>query len=143
MTNWQGNANIKYSDNYWITFGNLWQYYRREPALNTDEGIIDYFLLITIALHLSLKIAVQTGNEGKKEVEIIVPLKYLSNFERTLEMLLINWHLINVILTWPENCFLINNAIDGQTATFTITDTRLYNPVVTLLTQDNVKILDQ
>ena len=143
MTNWQGNANIKYSDNYWITFGNLWKYYRGEPALNADEGIIDYFLLITIALHLSLKIAVQTENEGKKEVEIIVPLKYLSNFERTLEMSLINWHLINVILTWPENCFIINNAIDGQTTTFTVTDTRLYNPVVTLLTQGNVKILDQ
>ena len=63
--------------------------------------------------------------------------------KETLEMSLINWHLINVILTWPENCFIINNAIDGQTTTFTVTDTRLYNPVVTLLTQGNVKILDQ
>ena len=45
----------------------------------------------------------QTGNNGTKNVKIMVPLKYLSNFWRTLEMLLINCE-INLMLTWSANC---------------------------------------
>ena len=52
---------IEYSDNYAKTSGSLWQYYRKTP-----------------------------NNGDEKDVEIIVPLKYLSNFWRTLEMSLIN-----------------------------------------------------
>ena len=44
----------------------------------------------------------QTGENGSKNVEIMVPLKYLSNFLRTLVMLLINRE-INLILTWSTN----------------------------------------
>ena len=50
---------------------------------------------------------------------------------------------INLILTWSANFFLIANAIDGQVPKFTITDTKLYVTVVTLSTQDNVRLLDQ
>ena len=63
-----------------------------------------------------------------------VPLKYLSNFWRALEMPLINCE-INFILIWSNRCFIIDNPISGQEPTFTITDTKLYVPVVTLSTQ--------
>ena len=72
----------------------------------------------------------------------MVPLKYLSNFWRTLEMPLINCE-VNLILTWSLTCVLIATNIANQNATFTITDTKLYVPVVTLSTQENVKFLQQ
>ena len=50
---------------------------------------------------------------------------------------------INLTLIWSENCFIIANTIDGQVPTLAITDTKHYAPVVTLSTQDNVKLLDQ
>ena len=70
----------------------------------------------------------------------MVSLKYLSNFWRTLEMSLINCE-VNLILTWSSSCVIdsTNNANEG--ATFTITNTRLYVPVVTLSTQENAKLL--
>ena len=49
---------------------------------------------------------------------------------------------INLILTSPNRCFIIDNPIAGQEPTFTITDTKVYVPVVTLSTQDNAKLLE-
>ena len=72
----------------------------------------------------------------------MVPLKYLSNFWRTLEMPLIDCE-INLILTWSKNCVIVSSNIANQNATFEITDTKLYVPVVTLSTQDNSKLLLQ
>ena len=72
----------------------------------------------------------------------MVPLKYLSNFWRTLEMPLINCE-VNLILTWSSTCVLVATAVLNQTATFTITDTKLHVPVVTLSTQENTKFLQQ
>ena len=57
-------------------------------------------------------------------------------------MPLINYE-INLILTWPANCVIVSTAVVNQGATFAITDTKLYVAVVTLLNQDNVKLLDQ
>ena len=48
--------------------------------------------------------ACQTGDDGTKHVEIMVPIKYFSNFWRTLEMPLINCE-INLILTRSTNCY--------------------------------------
>ena len=84
----------------------------------------------------------QTGDDGTKDVEIIVPLKHLSNFWRTLEMSLINCE-INLILTWSTNCVIVFTNVANQNATFAITDTKLYVPVVNLSTQDNSKLLQQ
>ena len=70
---------------------------------------------------------------------MIVPLKYLSNFWRTLEMLLINCE-VNLILTWPSTCVITNSTGAGK---FAITDTKLYVPVITLSTQDNSKLHQQ
>ena len=63
----------------------------------------------------------------------MLPLKYLINFWRTCEML---------ILTCSANCVIVSTAVANQIATFTKTDTKLYVPVVTLSTQDNIKLLD-
>ena len=72
----------------------------------------------------------------------MVPLKYLSNIWRTLEMLLINCE-INLILTWSGNLFTLPETANNQMATFAITDTKLHVSVVTFSTQDNVKLLQQ
>ena len=66
----------------------------------------------------------------------MAPLKYLSNFWRTLEMSLINCE-VELILTWSRDCVIIYTNVDNQVPTFPIRETNLYVPVVTLSTQDN------
>ena len=72
----------------------------------------------------------------------MVPLKYLSNFWRTLEMPLINCE-VNLILTWSSTCVLISTIFPNQNATFAITDTKLYVPAVTLSTRENTTFFQQ
>ena len=67
----------------------------------------------------------------------MVPLKYLSNFWRTLDMPLINCE-INIILTWSKNCFIIPGAIENEVQKFAITDKKLYFSV-----DQNTKLLQQ
>ena len=50
---------------------------------------------------------------------------------------------INIILTWSANCVIVSTAVANQGATFSITDTKLCVPFVTLSTQDNAKLLQQ
>ena len=69
----------------------------------------------------------------------MVPLKYLSNFWRTLEMTLINRE-VSLVFTWSSTCVITNSTGAGA---FEVTDTKLYVPVVTLATQDNAKLLQQ
>ena len=85
-------------------------------------------------------------NGTKKGVKIAVPLKYLSNFWRSLEMPLINCK-IELLLKWIENCVLTSaaigakaNATDADSATFKITDPKLYVQIVTLSPEDNAKL---
>ena len=134
---------IEYSDNYAKTTGSLWEYCKDVPARNTNDDIVIFAEdNTTDSFKFKAKITDQTGNDGTKDVEIMVPLKYLSNFWRTLEMPLINCE-VNLILTWSSNCVLIATAIQNQTATFEITDTKIYVPVVTLSTQENTKFFQQ
>ena len=79
------------------------------------------------------------GNGVLRSAKIVVPLKCLSNFFRSLEMPLINCK-IHLELSWINNCVMSN--IDGAT-TFQITSTKLYVPVVTLSTKDNVNLTKQ
>ena len=90
---------------------------------------------------LNVKLTGQTDNNGTKNVEIMVPLKYLSNFWRTVEMPLINSE-ITLDLEWSESCILVATNIANQGTKFSITDAKLYVPVVTLSTQDNAKLLE-
>ena len=78
------------------TSGSSWQCYRDEPALDNDGNIIDFSNgnNNTASFKLKQKITGQSGKCGTKNVEIMVPLKYLSNFSRTLEMPLINCEIV-------------------------------------------------
>ena len=90
---------IEYSDNYSKTSGSLWQYCKEIPAVNNEENITDYNgANATDSFNFKTKITGQTRNNGRIDVEIMVPLKYLSNFWRNLEMPLINCE-IELILT--------------------------------------------
>ena len=99
------------------------------------------------------------GKNTEKEVEIVVRLKHLSSFWRTLDMPLTNCK-INLILTWSENFVLTRkatrNAVPVQggnpavskinnptNAIFQITEAKLYVPVVTLSTENDKKLLEQ
>ena len=134
---------IEYSDNYAKTTGSLWQYCKDIPALNADVEITKLTGgNTTDSFKFKAKITGETGDDGTKDVEIIVPLKYLSNFWRTLVMPLINCE-VNLILTWSSTCVLISTNVPNQSATFAITNTKLYVPVVTLSTQENTNFLQQ
>ena len=124
---------IEYSDNYAKISGSLWQYFRDEPDDNDDMDESKSF-------KSKIKITGKTPNNGnQKDVEIMVLLKCLSNFWRTLEMPLINCEL-NLILTWSSTCVISSS---NGTGTFAITDTKLYVPVRTLSTPENTKFLQQ
>ena len=82
---------IKYSDVYLKTLGSLWQYYIDETAIDNNNNIIDFPTKNnnSISFKFKQKITSQTRNGGTKDVEIMVPLKYLSNFWRAFEIPLI------------------------------------------------------
>ena len=85
---------IEYSDNYSKTSGSLWQYYKDEP----NDNIAD-----SESFKSKVKITGKNpADRNTKNVEIIMSLKYLSKFWRTLEMLLINCE-VNHILTWSRD----------------------------------------
>ena len=73
---------IEYRDSYLNTSGSLWQYYRDEPALNANGEVIDFPSNNNNSVSFKFKqqITGQTGNGGTKDVKMMVPLKYLSNF---------------------------------------------------------------
>ena len=110
------------------------------PARDNNNQIVNFAVNnLTDSFNFKVKFTGQTGNNGRKDVEIMVPLKYLSNVWRTLEMPLINCE-VNLILTWSSTCVITNS---GGAGTFTITDTKLYVPVVTLSAQENTKFFQQ
>ena len=90
--------------------------------------------IIVFCLNSNESKQVKQKNYRAKVIEIMVPLKYLSTFMRTLEMPLTNCE-INFFLCWPANCFIMVNTNCGQIQTIAITDPKLYVPVVILSTQ--------
>ena len=134
---------IEYSDNYSKTSGSFWQYCKDIPAVGNNGAIIDFAENnLTDSFSFKVKITGQTGDNETENVEIMEPLKYLSNFWRTLKMPLINCE-INLILTLSENCVIVSTNNANQGATIVITETKLFFPVVTLSNQDNTKLLQQ
>ena len=83
---------IEYSDNYSDLSGNLWQFKRDEvPAGNADLAINNsQSFKYKAALLGKTADAVNNTNSSAKEARIVVPLNYLSNFWRSLQMPLIN-----------------------------------------------------
>ena len=168
---------LEHSKSYRKTTGSLWNYYRDEPNIPpatdynadpiTNSASFKYKTSITgktsNANQEDGENTEQGNTKAKKNLEIVFPLKHLSNFWRSLGMPLINCE-VSLILTWSENCVLIDittqtvrnakpNAdppvearerIDAPTnTTFKITDTKLYLPVITLSTENDKKLLEQ
>ena len=100
---------IEYSDAYLKTSGSLRQSYRDEPVLGTNDNITDFPASSNNSASFKFKqqIKEQTGNSGTKDVEIMVPFKYLSNFRRTLELYLINCE-ISLQLKWFKKLYSSN-----------------------------------
>ena len=90
--------------------------------------------MLVVQLLILLQIMGKTGNNGTKHFTMMISLKYLSNFCRTLKMLLIISE-INVDLNLSKNWVIVSNNAN-QATTFSITDTKNV-PAVTLLTQEN------
>ena len=121
---------IGYCDNYSKISGSLCQFCRDEP----NDNITD-----SESFKFKSKFLDNTNNASIVNAKIAMPLKYLSNFWKTLEMSSINCE-INLILTWSANGVISES---DRVITFTITYTKLYVPVATLSTQDNTKLLQQ
>ena len=127
-----------YSNNYSKTSGSLWQYCKEIPFVNKNSNIV-----ATDTLNFKTKITGQNNDDGRIDnVEIMVPLKNVSNFWRTLEIPLINCE-VELNLTWSADCVIIYTNVANQVPIFAVTETNLYVPVVILSTQDNAKLLPQ
>ena len=131
---------IEYSDNYQDSSATLYQYKRDEPP--EANAIND----LTTDTSSSFKYKVEllgnpvvVGNVARRNVKVVVPLKYLSNFFRSLELPRINCK-IKLNLTWKKECVLSNQA---GNAVFIINDTKMYVPVVTLSKEDNKDFTEQ
>ena len=135
---------IEFTDNYSKTSGNLWQYCKEISAVDNDCHIVDFNgANATDLFNFKTKITGQTDDDGRiDDIEIMVSLKYLSNFWRTLEMPLINCE-VELILTWSSKCVILYTNAPNQVPAFTITETNHYVLAVTLSTQDNAKLLPQ
>ena len=150
---------LEYSKNYKKTTGILWNYYRDQPSdpLSTNSESFKYKSNITgNTYNVDLTIIGDGGNPipnpnydankaGKNETEVVIPLKYLSNFWRSLDIPLINCE-VEIILTWTKNCVLADMAVANNPPTgleFQITDTKLYVPVVTLSKENDIKLSEK
>ena len=112
---------IEYSDNYSKTSGSLWQYCKDIPVVDDHDAIVDFNgANATDSFNLKTKITGQAADNnnngntaGRADVEIMVPLKYLCIFWRTLEIPLVNCE-VELILTWSAGCVIIYTGIADQ-----------------------------
>ena len=138
---------LEYSKNYRKTTGSLWNYYRDEPSnpLSSNSESFKY--------KTSIVGKTPQNNDSLTNAEVVIPLKHLSNFWRSLDIPLINCE-VEIILTWSKNCVLADMTVRAagnnvptaivapSGATFQITDTKLYLPVVTLSKENDIKVLE-
>ena len=150
---------LEYSKNYKKATGSLWNYYRDQPSIpfSTSSESFNYKTSITgNTYNVDEKITDDGGNEvdnpnydankvGKNKAEIVIPLKHLSNFWRSLNILVINCE-VELILTWTKNCVLTDMTVANNLPTgleFQITDIKLYVSVVTLSKENYIKLLEK
>ena len=150
---------LKYSKNYENTSGSLSNYYREEPneaEIANDNGTIDISIRNSKSFDYKTEItgSLDAGEDEKEDVTIDIPLKYLGNFWRSLDIPLINCE-ITLNVSWYKECVLVGkafrdppvaaaNLINSPTdAKFEITDCKLYVPVVTLSAETDNKLLEQ
>ena len=157
---------LEYSDNYSMTSGSLGNYHRDEinhdaNETNNNDKMTNNNKTTTSKnfKYKTKRIGTTSRNNSRLKAEIIVPLKYLSNFWRYLDLSLINWE-INIDLRWTKNCVLsevsrtfreVDPNVDPvvyQVATattgaiFQVTNAKLFVAVVTLSNNDSIKLLE-
>ena len=132
------------SDNYQDSSATLYQYKRDEPP--EDDTVADLtannsnsfkYKIKLLGNILQLAADADAARVGRLNVKIVVPLKYLSNFFRLLEMPLINCK-IKLNLTWKKEFVLSTDAGDAV-----FIGTKIYVPVVTLSKEDNKDFIEQ
>ena len=135
---------IEYPNNYQDSSATLYQYKRGEPP--EDDVVADLTANNSNSLKYKIKllgnvteVAGDAAGVKRLNVKVIVPLKYLRNFFRSLEMPLINCK-IKLNLTLKKECVLSTGA--GEVV-FIINDTKLYVPLVTLSKEDNKDFIEQ
>ena len=154
---------LEYSKNYEKTSGSLFNYYRDEPSeriIGNGDKAINISIKNSKSFDYKTNIIgnLDIGEDENDDVEIAIPLKYLGNFWRSLDIPLINCE-ITLILSWYKEYVLVGralrNAPDPQpnppiaeiesptSEKFEITDCKLYVPVVTLSAENENKLLEQ
>ena len=157
---------LEYSKNYRKTIGSLYNYYRDDLTNDGNDNNFDNRNVVNSeAFKYKNKITGNTYNvdadaqgydvnkNGTQKIEVAIPLKYLGNFWRALNIPLISCEVF-LELKWNKNCVITSlerkqvdagppvvkdNAPTG--ATLSITDCKLYIPVVTLSKDDEIKLL--
>ena len=101
---------LEYSKNYIKTAGSLWNYYRDKPSSSIDDDNIIHSILNSESFDYRanfMEDGVTHNNLLKNDVKVVVPVKHLSNFWRSLNIPIINSE-VELILTWIKNCVLID-----------------------------------
>ena len=152
---------LEYSDNYSITSRSLWNYYRDEVNDDANENnasrikINNNEKITGKSFEYNTKLMGSTpDNNNVLDTEVVVSLKYLSNFWRSLDLPLIICK-IELYLSWSKACIVseiwITPVIAGNPpnpprqitgATFQINNAKLYISVVTLSINDNTRFLE-
>ena len=139
---------FEYSDNYADSSGSLW-HFKRDPANVTTAGSSSFQYKSNLLKSLLSRDSTANTNPDIANTnrlfpngKIVVPLKYLSIFFRSLEMPLINCK-IHLKLNWTKNFVMSTVGNDVNKTTFKITSTKLYVPIVILSTKDNVNLTKQ
>ena len=145
---------IEYSNNYADSSASLYQFKRDKSPMN-DPGnpnnvALDNSTSFKYKASLLGKATDADGNDRSlNNTKIVVPLKYLSIFFRSLEMPL-NSCKIHLELNW-SNSYVMYGAdthaggdnVNNREIAFKITSTNLYVSAVTLSTKDNVNLTKQ
>ena len=131
---------IEYSKNYSDTSGSLWQFKKDESPTNNAGNPINVAMNNSSSFIYKSSILGKPVNAGNNGVltnpKIVVPLKYLPNFFRSLEMPLVNGR-IHLELSWSKDCVMHGgNEYDtdddaNNETSFKIISTKLYVPIVT------------
>ena len=154
---------LEYGKNYRKTIGSLYNYYRDELSDDSDDNNFDNIKVVNSnTFKYKNKITGNTYNvdagvdgydvnkNGKQEIELAIPLKYLDNFWRALNIPLISCK-VSLELKWNKNCVITSleerqvdagpPVVRDNSPTLAINDCKLYIPVVTLSKEDEIKLL--
>ena len=99
---------IEYSDNYADSSGSLYQFKRDESPTNDDGNPLNVALDNSASFKYKASLLAKADDadgidRSLKNIKIVVPLKYLSKFFRSLEMPLINCK-VHLELNWNNDC---------------------------------------